>query len=138
MFIESNFFKASEYIGVAFWKISLVNDRSDSLLLTNLGNSLRIVFGWLEFFLMYTGWLSGFLYSSKMLVCKSKVKFWKFTIHKFDLMVILSPQPWNTLMTFFFTLSVSGPDKPFNIARPLSLNNPTEWCSKSLFHCCKI
>ena len=41
----------------------------------------------------------------------------------------------NTFMTFFFTLSVSGADKPFNIALsvfiPLSQYNPTEWCSKS-------
>ena len=57
-------FNASEYIGVAFWKISLIDDRSDSLLLIDLGNSLHIVFGWLEFLLMYTGRLYGFLYSS--------------------------------------------------------------------------
>ena len=41
-------------------------------------------------------------------------------------MVILSSQSLNTFMTFFFALSVSGPDKLFNIARPSSLYNPTE------------
>ena len=54
-----------------------------------------------------------------------------FTICKLALMGILSPQSLNTFMTFFFTFSVSGPYKPFNIARPSSLYNPTEWCSKS-------
>ena len=44
--------------------------------------------------------------------------------------MILIPQSLNTFMTFFFTFSVSGPDKPFNIARTSSLYNPTEWCSK--------
>ena len=29
--------------------------RSDRLLLVDVGNSLQIVFGWLEFLLMYTG-----------------------------------------------------------------------------------
>ena len=46
-------------------------------------------------------------------------------------MLILSQQSLNTFMTFFFTLSASGPNKTFNIARPSSLYNPTEWCSKS-------
>ena len=58
------FFNALEYIGVAFWKISLLDDSSDSPLLLALVHSLKIVFGWLEFLLMYTGWLSGFLYGS--------------------------------------------------------------------------
>ena len=38
-------------------------------------------------------------------------------------MVILSPQSLNT---FFFTISVSGSDKPCNIARPSSPCHPTE------------
>ena len=47
--------------GVAFWKISFLDDRSNSHLLIDLGNFHKIVFGWLESLLMYTGWLSGFL-----------------------------------------------------------------------------
>ena len=39
---------------------------------------------------------------------------------------ILFEQPYNFFITFFFTLSVFGPDKPFNIARPSRLYNPTE------------
>ena len=38
------FFNASEYISVAFSKISLLDDRSNSFLLINLSNSLKIVF----------------------------------------------------------------------------------------------
>ena len=62
--LNSLFFNASEFIGVAFWKISFADDRSDSVLLIYLGNSLKTVFGQLELLLMYTGWLSGFLYGS--------------------------------------------------------------------------
>ena len=47
--------------GVAFWKISFLDDWSNSHLLIDLGNFHKIVFGWLESLLMYTGWLSGFL-----------------------------------------------------------------------------
>ena len=39
----------------------------------------------------------------------------KFPIWKFALMVILSPKHLHTFMTFLFTLSVSAPDKLFNI-----------------------
>ena len=42
----------------------------------------------------------------------------------------LSLQALNYFMTFSFILSVSGPDKLFNIARPSYLYNPAEWCSK--------
>ena len=42
-------------------------------------------------------------------------------------MVILSPQFLNAFMTLFFTLLVSTPDKPFNIARLSSLHNSNEW-----------
>ena len=52
--------------------------------------------------------------------------------------MILIPQSSNTFMTYFFTLSVSGTDKPLNIARPWSLSNPIEWCSKSWLNCSKI
>ena len=42
-------------------------------------------------------------------------------------MVILNPQSSNAFMTLFFTLSVSAPDKPFNIARLPSLHNRKKW-----------
>lgn len=45
-------------------------------------------------------------------------------------MVILSPQTLNNFKTFFFILSVSRPNKPFNIDRPSSLYNPARQCSK--------
>lgn len=39
-------------------------------------------------------------------------------------------QTLNTLKTFFFILSVSTPNKPFNIARQSYLCNPAGQCSK--------
>ena len=43
----------SENIGVAFSKITVLDDKSYNLSLINLGNSLKIVVEWLEFLLMY-------------------------------------------------------------------------------------
>ena len=98
--LNSLFFNASEFIGVAFWKISFADDRSDSVLLIYLGNSLKTVFGQFELLLMYTGWLSGFLYSSYVLLHKYKVMSKKFSLCKFALIVILSPKSLKTFMTF--------------------------------------
>ena len=98
--LNAIFFQCFKTFGVAFWKISLVDDRLDSLLLIDLGNSLKITFGWLELLFMYTGWLSGFLYGSKVLLHKSKVMPKKFIKCKLTLMVTLSPASVNTLMMF--------------------------------------
>ena len=43
--LNPHFFNVSKYNGAAFWKISLLDDRSESLLLDDLDNSLKFVFG---------------------------------------------------------------------------------------------
>ena len=86
--------------------ISLLDDRSDSLLLRDLRKFLKIVFRWLEFLLMHTECLSGFLYGSQVLLHKSKAMPKKFAKCKLA-------QTLNTFINFFFILSVSGPEEAF-------------------------
>ena len=82
-------------------------------------------------FFKYTGWFFGLLCDSLVLLHNNSVISENFIKCKFVLRIILSPRSLSTFMTFFFTLSGSGPHKPFNIARLSSLYNPTEWCSQS-------
>ena len=125
------FFNASQYSCVVFSKVYLLDDRSHSLLLIDIDlvNSLKKLFSMVRAFIdvgrmdCLVRLISVRLISA---ITKSKVMSRKFTICKLALVVILSQQYLNTFITFFFTLSVFGPDKPFNIARPSRLYNPTE------------
>ena len=125
------FFNVSKYNDVTFWKVHLRDERSDSLLLIDIDlvNSLKKLFSMVRAFIdvgrmdCLVRLISVRLISA---ITKSKVMSRKFTICKLALVVILSQQYLNTFITFFFTLSVFGPDKPFNIARPSRLYNPTE------------
>ena len=121
--LDSLFGNVSENIGVAFSKITVLDDKSYNLSLINLGNSLKIVVEWLEFLLMYRRWLLSLLLLMVIVVHKC-----------YYVNQILNPQSFITFKTFFFTLPVSGPDKSFNTAWPWSLYNPGEWCSKSLLN----
>ena len=69
-----------------------------------------------------------------MLLPKSKVTSKKFSIYKFTLTVILSPQFLNILMTFFFVFPANGLNKSYNTVRQSPLISSTEWIPLLTFH----